>query len=257
MLRWLRNRKRRQLVAEAFPDEWLAWMRLHLPQYDSLAGEEQAKLCDDVRVFVAEKYWEGCAGLELTNEMKVAVAAAACLLVLRLDNDLYPSVRSIFLYPSGYWAPERSVGPGGVVTEGRTARLGEAWQSGPVVLSWHEEGAEGADEPRAETRRLIFHEFAHQLDMADRRADGMPRLPSDEAYERWVGVIRAEYHRFQRESRLGGPHVLDPYGAESYAEFFAVATEAFFERPRDLHACHPRLYDLLRGYYGQDPAGGA
>jgi len=252
MLGWLRERRRNKIREEPFPGEWLEILEKNVPHYASLSPDEQAKLRGDLRIFIVEKYWEGCAGLALTDEILVTVSAQACLLSLHLDNDYYPDVRSLFIYPHGYLAEQRSVGPAGVVTEGRIHRLGEAWSTGPVVLSW-DDARDGSLNPR-DGRNVVFHEFAHQLDMADRRSDGMPRLPDDEAYRRWIDVVTAEYEALVRRSAAGRASVLDEYGVESYAEFFAVATEAFFERPLPLRARHQRLYELLRDYYQQDPA---
>lgn len=246
ILSWLRALRRRKLLAAPFPGPWLAYLDTNVPHYRCLSPEEQAALRDDLRVFIVEKYWEGCGGLELTDEIKVAIAAQACLLTLRLPDEKYANVRSVFVYPSGYRMRSRQVGPAGIVTESTDYRLGEAWQDGPVVLSWREARGGG--------RNVVLHEFAHKLDMGNGRADGIPRLPDDATFDRWNRVMSAEYAELAAASGEGVPALLDAYPADGMAEFFATATETFFERPVEMRARHPRLYALLRDYYRQNPA---
>lgn len=252
MIRWLRDLRRRKLLAAPFPEAWLGWLSANVPYYEHLSPEEQAALRDRFRIFVAERYWEGCGGLELTDEIKVTVAAQACLLTLHLPDEEYANVRSLFIYPSGYRMRSKRVGPAGIVTESTDYRLGEAWQDGPVVLSW-QDAREGGRNP-ADGRNVVLHEFAHKLDMGNGRADGVPRLPDDATYDRWVRVMDAEYGALAAASASGQPALLDIYAAEGVAEFFAIATELFFERAVETAARHPRLYALLRDYYRQDPA---
>ncbi len=248
---WLKQRRRRQFLATPFPENWVSYLQNNVAHYARLTEAEQARLRDDLRVFVPERLWEGCSGLILTDEMKVTIAALACLLVLNIEHDFFSRVPSILLYPSGYHAPvERSradgtVGPG-------MGRLGEAWYRGPVVLAWDSvrAGALGADHGH----NVVLHEFAHQLDFLDGYADGTPPLSSREEYRQWHDVMTAEYNRLVGESEHGHARVLDAYGATNPAEFFAVATEAFFEKPLQLRERHAALYECLRGYYRQDTA---
>jgi Mlc titration factor MtfA (ptsG expression regulator) len=244
---WLKQRRRRQLLATPFPPEWLIFLRKNVPLYGQLSEAEQAKLRDDLRIFVVERHWEGCGGLTVTDEMKVTIAAQACLLVLNIEHDYFSRVPSILVYPSGYRAPAERRGPDGTVNPD-AGRLGEAWYRGPVILAWDTvlNGPEG--------QNVVLHEFAHQLDFLDGYADGTPLLSSREAYRRWHEVMTAEYQRLIRESESGHARVLDAYGATNPAEFFAVATEAFFEKPLPLRQRHPALYEVLRDYYRQDPA---
>jgi Mlc titration factor MtfA (ptsG expression regulator) len=248
---WLKRRHRRQLLVTPFPEQWLSCLQNHVAQYAPLTEAEQGKLRDDLRVFVAERPWEGCGGLVLTDEMKVTIAALACLLVLKIEHDYFSRVPSILLYPSGYRAPtERSSGDG-TVGPG-VGRLGEAWYRGPVVLAWDSvrAGASGADHGH----NVVLHEFAHQLDFLDGYADGTPPLSSREEYRQWHEVMTSEYKRLLRDSEHGHARVLDAYGATNPAEFFAVATEAFFEKPLQLRERHAALYMALHGYYRQDTA---
>jgi Mlc titration factor MtfA (ptsG expression regulator) len=252
ILSWLRRRRRRKIVAEPFPDGWLSHLRRNVAHYEFLSPQEQAKLRDDLRVFVAEKHWEGCGGLRMTDEIKVTVAAQACLLVLAIAHNYFERVLSILVYPHGYAAPGVAGGPGGVVREMTSARLGEAHYRGPVVLSWAEVLADGRHPSGG--KNLVFHEFAHQLDMLDGLIDGTPPLETPGQYRRWREVMTAEYQALRRASEHGRATLLDQYGTTNEAEFFAVATECFFDKPTLLAHRHPRLYEVLRDYYHQDPA---
>jgi MtfA peptidase len=249
---WLRKRKRRHLRESAFPVEWLRRLERNVPHYSSLSSEDQAVLRGDLRVFIAEKHWEGCGGLRLTDEMKVTVAAQACLLTLKIPHDFYPNVHSILLYPASYVARQRRVGAAGVVTEGKTVRLGEAWETGSVVLSW--KSARHGGRVPDDGRNLVFHEFAHMLDMLDGTVDGTPRLPDDPAYRRWFEALDEAYWPLRESAEQSERTFLDGYGAESAGELFAVATESFFEQPGEMKQHHPRLYAALAEYYRQDPA---
>jgi Mlc titration factor MtfA (ptsG expression regulator) len=248
---WLKQRRRRQLLATHFPEDWLACLQNNVAHYALLAQPEQAKLRDDLRVFVAERHWEGCGGLMLTEEMKVTIASLACLLVLNIEHDYFSRVPSILLYPGGYRAPTERSSADGTVGPG-VGRLGEAWYRGPVVLAWDSvrAGASGADHGH----NVVLHEFAHQLDFLDGYADGTPPLASRAEYRQWHEVMTAEYKRLVSESVHGHARVLDAYGATNSAEFFAVATEAFFEKPLQLRERHVALYEVLHGYYRQDTA---
>jgi hypothetical protein len=189
--------------------------------------------------------------LTLTDEMRVTIAAQACLLVLALDLALFDPVLSILIYPREYVVPEaRRLGGGETVAA--DVRLGEAWYRGPVVLSW----AEVSDDSQelGHGRNVVWHEFAHQLDMLDRASDGTPPLASREQYRRWSTVMSAELKNLRSASRLGRPTLIDPYGALNESEFFAVVTECFFDRPVPLRERHPDLYALLAEFYRQDTA---
>ena len=251
-LLWPKRRRRARLLAGPFPDAWLGYLRDNVRLYARLGDAERARLRDDLRVLVAEKYWEGCGGLAMTDEVKVTVAAQAALLLLGIEHDYYSRVLSVLVYPTGYRAPVTRVGPAGVVDEGYCDRLGEAWDRGPVVVSW--EAALIGGRGGWDGRNLVLHEFAHQLDFADGLKDGTPPLQTRSQYRRWHEVMTREYRRLIRESEEGRATLLDEYGATNPPEFFAVATECFFGRPLEMRQFHPQLYAVLRRYYGQDPA---
>jgi len=234
-----------------FPEAWSGYLEANVPHYRYLSETEREVLQGDLRVFIAEKHWEAFGGLELTDEIRVTIAAQACLLTLCLPDNLYPNVRSIYVYPTAYVAPERTVGPDGVVTEGESVRLGEAWHGGPVVLSWSDVKSGG--QILGDGHNVVFHEFAHQLDLMDGEVDGYPRLHEDGDYPRWQAAMNDEWAFLLEQAEQGRATVLDHYGATSAGELFAVATEAFFEKPRQLHERHPQLYQVLKEYYRQDP----
>jgi Mlc titration factor MtfA (ptsG expression regulator) len=249
---WLRRRRRRKLLSQPFPGEWLRYLHKNVAHYQYLSAAEQARLLDDLRIVIAEKSWEGCGGLEITDEIKVTIAAQACLLVLGMEHNYYDRVQTILVYPHGYLAPGHVAGPGGLVLEDTAPLLGQAHYRGPVILSWDEVLHDGRHPSRG--RNLVFHEFAHQLDMLDGVINGTPPLKTPEQARRWHDVMTAEYQRLIRESEQGVATLLDDYGTTDEAEFFAVATECFFDKPVALARRHPQLYQLLREYYGQDPA---
>ena len=247
------SRKERwaKIQGQPFPPEWSWIMGKNLPIYARLSELDKAELRGLIQVFLAEKIFEGCGGLEVTDEIKVTIAAQACLLLLHRDTDVYPKLITILVYPSAYVSNMPQHSPQGVVTEGPQGRLGEAWTTGVVVLSWDDVKLGAAD--ARDGHNVVFHEFAHQLDTEDGSADGAPVLPGRNMYSAWARVLGAEYDELRRVAETGKKSVLDTYGASEPAEFFAVATEAFFEKPVQLKKKHPELYEELKIYYGQDP----
>lgn len=234
------------------PSSWLEILAENFAPFAELPDDKKSRLTDDMRIFIAEKEWEGCGGLELTDEMRVTVAAHACRLVLGLDMDYYRQVLSILIYPTGYKVREQVPLGGGMVLEGTGERLGEAHHRGPVLLAWGDVLEAARNPGRGEN--LVYHEFAHKIDMLNGAADGVPPIDNVDLVNRWLRVLPAELNRLRRDSEAGRPTLLDPYGATNEAEFFAVATECFFDLPDEMEVQHPRLYDLWREFYHQDPA---
>ena len=252
MLTWLKERRRQKIREGPFPHAWRAFLMESMPHCRDLSAEERRKLERDTLVLLEEKWWEGCRGLELTDEIRVTIAAQACLLVLALPHDFYPNVQTILVYPTRYYVPVEEHGPGGVVTSGVSGRLGEAWHSGPVVLSWSD-AAHGARDPD-DGHNVVFHEFAHKLDMLDGNADGTPPLPTRAELAGWAKACEQAFLALKADAAAGTDTLLDTYGATNEAEFFAVATEHFFDRPRSLVKHLPELYRVLASFYRQDPA---
>ncbi len=249
---WSQAHRRRELLAAPFPAPWLWYVRANVPSYDLLPADLRQRLLDATRVIVAEKNWEGCGGLMLTDEIKVTIAGQAARLVLGFEDDYFPNVETILVYPRGFLVTTYRHVAGGVIEESAVPYAGEAALRGPVVVSWADARAGGA-EP-GDGRNVVLHEFAHKLDMRDGAADGVPYLRDRAQVETWSRVMRAEYARLVAQTEAGEPSLLDPYGATSPAEFFAVATECFFERPLQMCGEHPLLYAVLRDFYRQDPA---
>lgn len=250
ILSWLKNRRRRRLLQTPLPESWDAhWERIAV--YRVLPEKQRGRLRDAARIFVSEKTFEGCKGLEVTEEMQVTIATLACVLVLGLADQYFDHVYTILVYPSGFLVPRQRPVGGDVALETQTDVVGEAHYRGPVLLSWDE--VEQAARLPGDGYNPVYHEFAHQLDMQSGEADGVPPLPR-ELRARWQEVMGREYKKLCRAADRGRRTLLDPYGATDPAEFFAVVTEAFFDLPRPLQEEHPELYAVLREYYGQDPA---
>lgn len=250
MFGWWRRRRRRKLLAQPMPEAWSGWIE-SLPFTRRLSAEERARLGDIARVLVAEKHWEGCGGLTLTEEMQVKLAAQAALLILNVDHEYYRDAESIFIYPGAYRNPHERHLESGVVGAG-SVNLGEAWYRGPVVLSWAD--AERGWTNQNDGRNVVLHEFAHKLDFLDGLGDGTPPLPDRVGYDSWKKVMTRVFEGLRDAEEEGRATLLDKYGATNPAEFFAVATECFFEKPGPLRNRHPELYEQLANYYRQDPA---
>jgi MtfA peptidase len=253
-----KQRRRARLRAAPFPPVWATALD-GLPAYRALAPDDQRELRGHIQVFLDEKRFEGCAGLAITDEVRVSIAAQACMLLLHRETDYYPGLTSILVYPAGYVADSKRVGPDGVVTEGAQPRLGESWtglnsrlSGGPIVLSWRDVVAGAAD--IHDGHNVVFHEFAHQLDAESGAVDGAPALDRRSKYVAWARVLGREYQQLVEDLRRGHEPWLDAYGATNPAEFFAVLTEAFFEQPGRLKTRHPELYQQLADFYRQDPA---
>jgi Mlc titration factor MtfA (ptsG expression regulator) len=251
MFPWSKKRRRQEIVSEPFPGDWDEFLETDVRIFSLLPPREQARLRDDLRIFAAEKHWEGCNGLEIDDEIRVTIAAHACVLALGVEDGYYfDRVKTVLVYPKTFLHSHQQ-GPSGIVSEDLPLS-GQAWYHGPVILSWEEVLWDGRH-PQA-GRNVVFHEFAHQLDALDGEMEGTPPLGGAGARKRWTRVVDDEFHRLVNRVRHGEATLLDQYGASSRAEFFAVATECFFTRPRQLQDRHQELYAILRDFYHQDPA---
>jgi MtfA peptidase len=249
--RALRNRRIKQLVAVPFPDEWEKILERNVPLYRYLPDALRKQLRDDIKIFISEKHFEGLGGLEITDEIKVTIAAEASMLLLNRKNSDYPRLASILVYPSTYVTTQNNPIGGGVYSEGQSVRLGESWQHGSVVLAWDnvKQGAVNAQDGH----NVVLHEFAHQLDQEDGIADGAPILEKRSSYATWAHIMSKEYEHLRSNAEHHKKSVMDKYGATNPAEFFAVATETFFEKPIQLKKKAPELYDELKSFYNVDP----
>ena len=249
---FLKQQRRRRLRARTFPKSWLKLIQRHVVFFSRLSPGDRAELLGHVQVFLNEKRFEGCGGFEITDEVRVTIAAQACLLLLHRETDYFPGLRTILVYPFTYMVQEDHQVGEHVWEEGTVSRLGETGRRmGSLVLAW---GAvkHGAADP-SDAKNVVLHEFAHQLDYENHAADGVPTLATSEEQLAWSEVMRSEFASLRVADESGIPTLLDTYGATDPAEFFAVSVEAFFERPWALRARHPKLYAELRRYFNQDP----
>jgi len=245
----LRRRRRRILLSSPFSQEWIDVLDKNLPPYRKLSSSQRQQLHDFIRIFIAEKSFEGCGGLTLTDEIRVTIAAQACMLLLNRQVECYPKLYSILVYPSTYVAGARDSLRG--EWEEESVRLGESWQSGAVVLAW-DNVRHGAANFK-DGHNVTMHEFAHQLDQEDGAGDGTPILETRSAYSAWAYIFSKEYDLLQRKTKRGRKSVMYKYGATNPAEFFAVATETFFEKPRQFKKKHPELFNELQDFYKVNP----
>ncbi len=244
LLQRKRMARRQALAAKRLSQQQRTELARDFPLYAKLPNDLQAELEGLIHVFKAEKGFEACGGLdEVTDHMQNVIAAQACLLLLRRPHDMYAKLRTILVYPDAF----TSTGPHGE----QTVRLGESWTTGSVVLSW-ESVVNGARNPY-DGHDVAIHEFAHQLDQEDGAGDGVPILHTTCSYREWSRIMHRAFEQHVKRVNKGKPTVIDEYGAESPAEFFAVATETFYEKPRQLHRKYPELYELLASYYGVSP----
>lgn len=251
---WLRVR-RSKVRAVAFPATWRKILQRRVPLVRRLPAHLQMQLKKNMQVFIAEKSFLGCAGLQITEEMRVVIAAQACLLILNRATDYFANVRQVLVYPGAFFVNRTSMDYAGVQRENRHALAGESWSQGQVILSW-QDTMEGASIPD-DGRNVVIHEFAHQLDQENGAARGAPPPTlGDTQYDarRWSQVFQAAYAQLQSEVEGGVQGLINHYGAQDPAEFFAVVSEVFFEQPSELVRHYPALYRELSGYYKVDPA---
>lgn len=232
---------------EAFPKEWRPILKANVFHYRLLRKHERRRLRSDAAAFIAGKDWEGCRGLSVTDEMRVTVAAQACLMLLGREHDCFGRARCILLYPSAFRIEDERWQDAGwdPFTAG-----GQAVHGGPVILAWDKVLAEGRDPSMG--ANLVIHEFAHQLDFIDGYADGTLDLPGEDG-ERWQRVLAAEYKRLCRAVRHGHDTILGDYAATNKTEFFATVSERFFTQPARLRHYHPDLYETFAVAYAVDP----
>ncbi len=247
---WPRIRMR-QVLAKAFPSKYAKILRRNLPQYRYMPTDLQLQLKKRIKQFLHEKTFVGCDGLVVTDEMRVTVAGKACLLLLNRETEVYPDLTHVLLYPGAFVAQRHEVQSGGIVTHTNQGLSGESWSDGRVVLAWDQ--VLGAAQVQTPGQDLVLHEFAHQLDSQTGSTNGAPRLRNADAYEKWSRVMTHEFEQLQADMAQGFDTIIDPYGATNPAEFFAVTTEAYFQKSEALAHYHPALYQQLFTFYRVDP----
>lgn len=245
-----KRRHREKYTLEGLGEERRAIVN-EIPLCRRLPENLKEKLYGKIAIFLHEKEFDGCDGQKITDEVRVTIAALACLLILNNDADFFPKLRTVIVHPHAYYADHQILIGGQVVEEEDVVHLGESWGGGSLVLSWTDVLAD-ARRPYGR-HNVVLHEFAHQLDQLDGVANGTPTLDSREDYEIWERVMAMEFQKLQRKVRHREYHVIDEYGAENRVEFFAVVTEAFFCSPSAVRDAHPDMYRELAKYYKLDP----
>ena len=248
---FLRDSRRKKIQQQPFPAAWRHILKQRMPYFRALPADLQLQLKKLIQVFVAEKQFVGCAGLEVTDEMKVTIAAQACLLLLNKPAHYYPKLKQILIYPAAFIVPTQESDAAGVISEVTQIRQGESWQTGQIILSWMDTLRSAA--LSNDGHNLVIHEFAHQLDQLKGHASGAPQLSANQNYQQWSLVLSEEFEQLQRQLAQGIPTLFDPYAATNPAEFFAVISEVFFEQPELFAAKHSALYQQLRLFYALDP----
>ena len=247
-----RERRREHLRAQPVPEAWKDILNRNFSLYGHLPDRLKNELHGHIRVFLAEKNFEGAGGLEMTDEIRVTIAAQACALLLNRPTDYYPQLQSIIVYPTSFEVEDPVEFSDDQYLEDTEVRAGESWHSGAVVIAWDQALNTGRD--LNDGQNVIFHEFAHQLDEENESSDGIPQLPRIAGYLPWARVLGKEFKKLRRSADTGTRTLLDHYGATNEAEFFAVATECFFEKPAQMKKLHPELYEQMKLFYNQDPA---
>jgi hypothetical protein len=231
-----------------FPAAWRRILRRRVPAVARLPADLQQRLKQHMLVFLAEKPFIGCQGQVINDEVRVTIAAQACMLLLgQAQPDYYPGLRQVLVYPGAFVVDSVLPQGGGVVHEQRQTLAGQSWVQGQVILGWSQT-LQGAADP-ADGRNVVLHEFAHQIDQDKGRADGRPWRPLRAQRRRWAQVMDAAFARLQAQPSA----VIDPYGASDPAEYFAVVTELFFEQPLALAQEEPAVYRELANLYGVHP----
>jgi Mlc titration factor MtfA (ptsG expression regulator) len=248
---WIPRYRLRRALAQPFPEEWVTILERNIGVYRALPMPLRLQLRQHIKAFLHQKHFSGAGGLEVTDEMRVTIAAQACMLQLNRGGGLYPKLRYIVIYPSAFVVSRSQADGQGLTRELRQGVLGESWSNGKVILAWDDvlRGARNF----VDGRNVVLHEFSHQLDSEDGSTDGAPQLAGESSYRSWAAALSGEYRVLQRKARRGSRSLLDHYGATNPAEFFAVATETFFERPGAMARHHAELFAVLRDYYRVDP----
>jgi len=246
-----RQWRRQRIARRPFPAAWRDIVRRRVPLVSALPAAQQLLLKNRIQVLLAEVPFIGCAGLEVSDEMRITIAAQAAFLLLGRGGS-FGNLREVLVYPGHFVVPRSEVGAGGVVHEARDVLAGQSWQRGQVIVAW-DAVLDGAADPH-DGANVVMHEFAHQLDQDAGAANGAPYVGRGALQQAWARVMRQEFDALRARLARAEPGLIDPYAATSPAEFFAVTTELFFEQPEALAAERPELYEQLKRCYRLDPA---
>jgi MtfA peptidase len=247
MFNWFKNRRRKNILREPWPSTWNSIIENNVGHYKGLSTVEKNKLRATTRIIVSEKHWEVHDGLVMSDEIKVTIAGTAALMLLGVTDFYFENVNTLIVFPN----PIRRETQDGLVVGRESRHAGEAWQNGQVVLSWQDVISDSRNP--FDGRNLVIHEFAHCLDGLDGEMGGSLSFGDSATTRRWHEVCGSEFEALARAAQRREKTLLDHYGATNQAEFFAVASETFFEKPRQLKEEHSELYGLLVKYYQVDP----
>lgn len=241
----------KKTISAPFPDEWVNIVERNIAVYTSLPMALRLQLRKLIKQFLHQKHFSGAGGLEITDEIRVTIAAEACMLLLNRKTNVYPSLRYIIVYPAAFVVDRPQGGAGGVVSEGRKGLLGESWSNGKVILAW--DNVLHGSTNFVDGQNVVLHEFAHQLDSESGSTNGAPILTGNNCLRTWASTLSGEFEELQKDAWKGKRSLIDHYGATNPAEFFAVSTETFFEKPNQMAEHHAELFEVLRCYYHIDP----
>ena len=248
---WFTSWRRKRLLRNARLDQEV-WREVveRYPCIRALSNEECTRLRDLTLIFLHEKSIHGAAGMNVRDDVRVAIAAQACILILNLGLDYYRGWVEVIVYPDEFVAEYEYVDEAGVAHWIEEPMSGESWRGGPVILSW----ADAEEAGRGLAYNVVIHEFAHKLDMLNGAPNGFPPLHADMSRAQWSHALSAAYEDFCARVDSARPLEIDDYAAESPAEFFAVLSEVFFESPDVAQRLYPKVYTQLAQFYRQDPA---
>lgn len=251
LIAWLPDVLLKRALQKPFPGHYSKILRKNIPVYSRMPAELQLQLKRLIKQFLYQKKFIACDDLQMTDEIKVTIAARACMLLLNRPSTVYPALKTILVYPSAFMKPHIQTSLGGVVTHANQTLSGESWSDGRVILAW--DHVQRSDGTQIAGHDVVLHEFAHQLDSETGSTNGAPALMSKARYQRWSSILSQEFDVLQRAAELGEETVMDHYGATNPAEFFAVGTETFFEKTWEMARYHPALFEQFRAYYQVDP----
>lgn len=247
---WPRYRLKKALAAP-FPEDWIAIVERNIAVYKNLPTPLRLQLRQLIKQFLHQKHFSGAGGLEISDEIRVTIAAEACMLLVNRKTGVYPALRYIIVYPTAFVVERSEGGMDGIVSEGRKNLLGESWSNGKVILAW--DNVLQGSMNFVDGQNVVLHEFAHQLDSESGSTNGAPILAGANCLRTWASTLSGEFEELQKDAWKGKRSLIDHYGATNPAEFFAVSTETFFEKPEQMAKYHAELFEVLKCYYRIDP----
>lgn len=241
----------KKAIEAPFPDQWVLILERNIAIYRNLPMALRLQLRNLIKQFLHQKHFTGAGGLEITDEIRITIAAEACMLLVNRKTNVYPSLRYIIVYPTAFVVDRPQGGADGIVSEGRKSLLGESWSNGKVILAW--DNVLHGSSNFVDGQNVVLHEFAHQLDSESGSTNGAPILAGKNCLRTWAATLSDEFDELQKDAWKGKRSLIDHYGATNPAEFFAVSTETFFEKPAQMAKHHGELFEVLKRYYRIDP----